>query len=328
VGLAKICKKYNVPRPTYGYWAKLDRDQKADQVPLPEPQNNPSLTIHPHEGPNAIQDSAVRQEVAATLERLGAALPTITVPHRLSNPHRLIQETMDAAREAKERQGGWTHRESGKRCINVAVSDEQWQRSLTIMDTLFKALEQQGHRVMVESDGYPGSRTFVEINGIKVEMKLSEHKQGLRLSIEEYATGMRKTWQDSERRRVEDILPKFIEALILIAAKLRERDMERQRRQEELERQRQQREVEIAAYKAEEQRVNKLYTESAAWCKAKQIRDYVEAVRSDLLKKQGNIEPGSEAARWLAWALQQADRLDPLVESPPSVLDENPALLQ
>lgn len=35
VGLAKICKKLNVPRPGRGYWAKSMGARKVLRVPLP-----------------------------------------------------------------------------------------------------------------------------------------------------------------------------------------------------------------------------------------------------------------------------------------------------
>lgn len=49
---------------------------------------------------------------------------------------------------------------------------------------------------------------------------------------------------------------------------------------------------------------------------------YVEAVRSAAIQRLGKIQPGSELEQWLSWATQHADRIDPLVESPPSILDE------
>jgi hypothetical protein len=37
------------------------------------------------------------------------------------------------------------------------------------------------------------------------------------------------------------------------------------------------------------------------------------------------VAPNSEVGRWIAWALGQAERLDPLVPSPPSILEEKVA---
>ncbi len=50
VGLAKICKKLNVPRPGLGYWAKSRASRKLLKKPLPplqadqECQGTPNLT--------------------------------------------------------------------------------------------------------------------------------------------------------------------------------------------------------------------------------------------------------------------------------------------
>ena len=48
---------------------------------------------------------------------------------------------------------------------------------------------------------------------------------------------------------------------------------------------------------------------------------YVE--RQDaFVTRYGSLEPGSKQVEWLEWATRHADRADPLVESPPSILDE------
>jgi hypothetical protein len=49
---------------------------------------------------------------------------------------------------------------------------------------------------------------------------------------------------------------------------------------------------------------------------------YIEAVLQDAIGQHGSVDPDSETGRWIDWATMQADRLDPLVESPPSILDE------
>ncbi|MCE5327855.1 MAG: hypothetical protein LLG01_15725 [Planctomycetaceae bacterium] len=72
----------------------------------------------------------------------------------------------------------------------------------------------------------------------------------------------------------------------------------------------------------ERQRVEKLMADAANWRRSQDIRDYVEALEQYALQKDGAIAPGSEQAEYIAWARQQADRLDPRMPSPPSVLDE------
>ena len=51
---------------------------------------------------------------------------------------------------------------------------------------------------------------------------------------------------------------------------------------------------------------------------------YIDAVIEKHVKEHCNIKPDSEMAKWVKWANEQADRLDPLKESPPSVLDNPP----
>lgn len=38
VGLAKACRRHDVPVPTRGYWAKLKAGQNPPQTPLPTPE--------------------------------------------------------------------------------------------------------------------------------------------------------------------------------------------------------------------------------------------------------------------------------------------------
>ena len=52
------------------------------------------------------------------------------------------------------------------------------------------------------------------------------------------------------------------------------------------------------------------------------FRALVEAVRESLLDRDGQIPEEGNAAGWMRWALEQADQLDPLRESPPSIIDE------
>ncbi len=66
----------------------------------------------------------------------------------------------------------------------------------------------------------------------------------------------------------------------------------------------------------------KRLSEAEAWQKTQQVRAYIEAVKQAAIQKYGFINTGNELDNWLRWATQQADRLDPLAESPPSILDD------
>jgi hypothetical protein len=48
VGLAKICKKYRIPRPPRGYWAKKAAGQQMTKVPLPKRSLKDTILISPN----------------------------------------------------------------------------------------------------------------------------------------------------------------------------------------------------------------------------------------------------------------------------------------
>lgn len=72
----------------------------------------------------------------------------------------------------------------------------------------------------------------------------------------------------------------------------------------------------------EQARLNLLHEQTRDWVSAQQIRSYVEAVRTSGPQVVAEAYQGLETDKWVFWASQQADRLDPLVASPASVLDE------
>ncbi len=57
------------------------------------------------------------------------------------------------------------------------------------------------------------------------------------------------------------------------------------------------------------------------WKRANTLREFLVIYRNQLTNELQPIEAGSELEKWLDWAEQQADRVDPLVQSPPSILD-------
>jgi hypothetical protein len=77
--------------------------------------------------------------------------------------------------------------------------------------------------------------------------------------------------------------------------------------------------------KTERKRVRELYVTAKNWKRSQALREYIAAVR----ERRDGDNPADEAfAAWLAWAAEQADRLDPFCENPPSILDEDVSELE
>lgn len=217
------------------------------------------------------------------------------------------------------------------------------------MDAVLKACQARGWTVAVPEDDRAG--TLVNVDGGVVPVMLEERlgrkprelteseKEGDRLLDRKQRTypvytyfpngelvlrlGVRAwkrqcCWRDTKRSRLETLLDTFISVLgeaggwsrhiAECGAKAEERKREEDQR----------RWAEAQARYDEQQRVNQLLLDAAAWAKSHTLRAFI-AARIAAMKAAGeNMGEGSDAARWMRWATQQADRLDPLIKCPPS----------
>ena len=101
VGLAKICKKLDVPRPSRGYWAKSHHGIRVKKLPLPpQKDGTPSETI--------IRVPTVRferqkesREIQETEKRETAEDAKIVVEDELAKPHPIVRKTRSTLRQAR-----------------------------------------------------------------------------------------------------------------------------------------------------------------------------------------------------------------------------------
>lgn len=300
---------------------------------------------------------SISKPAAGKSERLAAPAPVgddaIVVPELLTRPHPLVKRAGKNLRGAKEdHRGHLVPKEQP--CLDVRVTRGSLNRALRIMDTLIKALERQRFRVeLVEGEPV---KTQVTVNGetlsIWIEEKVSRREKPLppaeqrkkdrdphyyyfrqyiyvptgmltlRLDGDVGWDGTRQSWADGKRQTVEERLDSFIAGLIEAAGVVRQRREKREQEAREWE-ERRRRAQELARLKQEETaRIEQLDREVNGWQRAQRIREYVAAVRRVWQDSPGTAEEEEKRAQWVEWALQQADRVDPLRESPSSVLDE------
>jgi hypothetical protein len=272
----------------------------------------------------------------------------IKVPDKLYSPHLLVAFTKQCLKmDNPNKYGhlGLSHR----KCLDVKISKGNIDRAMRIYDTLIKAIEKRGFGISVnESNG----TTTVSILGEVLEIKLEEPSNKVEreltqeekkklfqngwiydryryvpsgklvFRINEYIDGIRKSWSDGKKHRLEDLLNSFIIGLIRAAGQEKVKRLEREQREREWREQEEARRKKAEEIQKEKERVERLLREVEAWQNAQQIRTYIEAVKQAAIQKHGFINTGSELDNWLKWATQQADRFDPLAENPPSILDE------
>ena len=93
VGLSKICRRLNVPKPGLGYWAKVDAGQSPPRTPLPARALQHSYEIRPRP-PEPVETEEQRLAREAR-ERLRQSFAAVSVPDLLSQPHLLTRKTQE-----------------------------------------------------------------------------------------------------------------------------------------------------------------------------------------------------------------------------------------
>lgn len=351
-GMAKICKKHNIPCPPRGYWAKLHAGRKVKKIPLPAEKNSEIISLRT--GPF---EKSKQEKIAHFVEEhLTDPVLEVPVKEDLRSAHPLIREISNHFKTLPKKAKEMLVPSKGK-YLDITVSPNSLRRALLIMDSVLNTLESNGFPISVSNDG-----TTVDIFDVKIAFLLKEEyktvpkkrkseeeyehwnsvlgKRGsynsydydrvpsgiLCLSIDEWRYGghgtFQKNWRDTKTLVLEDRLSKFVSGLIQIAAKKSEKlriEKEKERIRQEQKRILQQR---IDEYKKEKMCVEVLFENADKWKNAHRLRLYIAEVEKCL--EQGRTFPfidGNPDA-WLNWAYIQADRLDPLKSSTPSILDD------
>lgn len=330
--------------------------------PLPRPTEDWQITISPYEPP--LEYPEIREERDIKMEEIQGAADEIRIPETLRGAHPLVVASLHALEHAERDWNGLLKRPK-QGCLDVAVSKKSLHRALRVLDALLRAFEARGWRVRI-TEG-ESSQTVVELMDVSVPFRISEtiatrreekvpdsnlsgryefrHSaftakpvpaEALALHIEhgypyyrKEEDGLRRTWADGKRQRLEECLPKFMAGVVKMAAAKREgklREEEEKRRRIEEEERRQQAERHRAAMwekiKAEQAQVDRLLGDAAHWEQSKLLRNYIQAVWEAAVARGETITDDSQLGVWLKWAAAQADRLDPLTPSPPSILDD------
>lgn len=353
VGMAKLCRKHDIPRPSRGYWAKKRFGKTPPQIPLPNPDSDYEIALR---DPNDCQISSLqlKQEVRqqAVLEKQKEA--KIKVADNLRGSHQLVSRARQELSTADADENRLIIPPTDA-ALNIRVTKTNLRRALLIMDALIKALEE---RDMPVSPGPEVAIQDVRLSfGINESLRTQREQPAdhdldgpyrfghsrfhtkqapngqLVLRIDEaahsWASGCRQSWRDGKKQRLENCLNKVIAGLVELAGRRMEHEqqMEREAEERRIEEARRQEERRLRAgklerIKAERAQLDSLLKNADDWRRSQNLRDFIDAVRQGCLSQHGRINPDSELDQWIEWAERQADRIDPLVESPPSILDE------
>jgi len=337
VGLGKICKRLNVPRPGRGYWVKIVHGKTLERPPLPAVKAGQPTEVTIEPGPRPVAQPAGDGEVPLVVE----------VPDQLRKPHPLVRAAAEALRlpaapyyerSARQRDGH----------LAIRVDRRALPRALRIMDALIKALEGRGHRVEVRSDSYRHERyeTVAVICGQAVKFFMREERDRvaieptpaevkraarvgsfppqtrfdsrgsgrLALEIDTYEEGYRRRWADGRRQRLEQCLGAFVLGMEALGAEMHAQHLEREERRRREEEERRRAAEEAERRRIEQEKIAKLRQLTSDWREANEIRAFIAIVR------ERAPTAGEELREWIAWGLRVADRLDPI-----ATIGEGPA---
>jgi len=345
VGLAKICKKLNVPRPPQGYWARKNR-------PKP-PALKPTKGITEHVISKWVEpeleltnQQKTKREEMINQEKLPENFLQVTEDDKELHPLalRTQEQLLKAATKKNITDESWV--KGGTSCLDIRVSPALIHRAIQFMNALLLGMEERKMKVAIQK-----GQTWITVLGEKFSLcleetsrridheptakELKEKKENPWIRFEKYnylpssklslkigknSYGHRRSWSDGKKQRIEDCLNAIIVGLIDLAFAEKSRRAEKERRELERREYEKLRYEKQEAIRKEKKRLEELESNAENWHRSQKLRQYIEALcqHPNILQK----EEAEDIKRWREWATQQADRLDPLTDSPPSILDE------
>ncbi len=358
-GLGKICARMGVPTPSRGHWARVASGRTPHQAILPAIRTGQLAVVFIDRRDPHLDITERSQEIAEAIKAESHPDNHICVPDELIDPHPLVEKTAKSLRAARTNDRSLVSPRA-KQCLDIRVGKESVERALRIMDALVKALDARGLE-LVRTEQH-GTAIQVVVNNeslnfyleekvrrepyqpTSAEQKMIQKDRFYSFRLPDYSyvstgylslkldainsSGLRSTWTDGKKQRVEMCLNRFIAAAHQAAAYRKAARIKRGR--DERERAEQQRRDAILRQQIEREqsRLDVLTEQVKAWHAAEDLRAYIQAVRGAGYYSRHSITDGRDIDQWSAWALEQANRLDPTVTSPPSVLDHKDRFLR
>lgn len=336
VALAKICRKMDVPRPTRGYWRRLQTGQRPERTPLPRAGAD---TVLIHEFTRR-DNKGSSPSVRIPKKKQVSFRNPIIVPSRLTKLHPLLEASREEL-ERGDRNFYWDWLGYLRRHFSISVHPKARSRAFRIMNAFLKAVEARGHDVRIASYYYGGGCAVIFGQEIRFDMRdwncshPGDGEAGTKPFAWSWEDGPAKTrkglvfrvykswnsdggpslWRDGKRQQLEDLLDRILLQMLQLARKDRHHEIrqERWRREREVQdRIRKQREAKIAA---ERKRRRDLLDAAESWKRSVLLRDFIAAMEGKL------GQDCAESREILMWAREVADETDPLQQSPEDLVN-------
>ena len=341
VGLAKACRRHDIPRPARGYWAKRAAGRRVSQQPLPPraPGCSDDVVIGrpTYWGHQDVDWDAPIPELPTFTESLGALRARLLEqarmlrsPKTLSNPHVQISRLIEDEKARQEKISTERYVFSWDR---PRFDSPIGRRKLRVLNALFSGLSSFNCTPAVR--GRDELELSIKVGEQYVAFELTEigksssSRRGrprtqLELSIQQAEPNDEITWKwrDGNEERLEQQIPNIIAEFVVVGehqyrwrvlaqhewyVRMKaEHEAERARALEEAARQR-----EEAKRREEQARIDALLSQARDYENANTIRAYVASVRAKMSEEDLSSDR-KDIELWTSWALSQADQLDPV----------------
>lgn len=345
--LTRICQKLNVPKPTVGHWAKVAHGKKYRKPRLPKLKDGgrEEWQIN-RDGARQQRESAQREKEVPKIE-LSPEIEEIL--HGDLEEHLWVKNTRSSTRRDKYSKDGRLEQRHDRKHFAVTTSDEHLERALEFLNRLLHLAEQEGVKIgqkRKEEDTSKSWQSRRSSDPSKIgKLCWAEQQIGLRINekfkrtekegdrfwnrYEYHPTGMleftltntcgggvRCTWKDGKRQKIEDFFLQIIaavkEAAVHKGDYLARRKIERERQRQidaVMESVRGQMYREDYAFKEVEKEASQL-------AEAEKIRAYADSAERRFADQYGPeaVAPESDIGLWLQWIRIRADWIDPLLK--------------
>lgn len=343
--VSNLCRRYQIPTPSGGYWIKKEFGKAPPQPPLPAITDSKPAIIQIGRNLTPLQENdLVPPEFLALMVAEKDPANHIRPVARLTSPHPWVAMTKQVLSQQTPERYGLLHLpfQGAESCLDVAVSPKELPRAMRIMETLMKAFKKREFTVTIlpkDQDRLTqvtilGETLTIKLRekGRKVERELTaeEIREGKTLEtvwnrwkylpagtfeLQAHAYyGLTRTWRDGEDEdeRLEEKMNAILLYLIKLAGRKRivllKNEQEARKREEE-ERIRQE---EARRWQEEKDRQERFLREVSKWHRSQRIRSYINAIHDNLASTQRSDLFSPDQAKWFQWANQIADRIDPM----------------
>jgi hypothetical protein len=170
-GLSKICKRHNIPTPPKGYRAKAAAGHKVKKKPLPSQQVDGDRIVIRSQGTSieGMKKASLPEEFEKAILDTQEKLSVLEPEELPSSPHPLIKGAEKAFKKNSTSYTG-TLEPRERESLNIRVTEQSLDRSLSFLDKLFKLSEYCGYELVVMDKGH----VALVVLGEKLELRLKE----------------------------------------------------------------------------------------------------------------------------------------------------------